>query len=676
MKQKPNKMRRLTIFVLLCLFGFSGATLAQRAALDSLQGLLQQTADDSLRAELYIQMAYAMDEIDREQAIEYSMQAIEILEEHGYNQREAVMLNNVGYYYWQMGRFLEAIRHYQKALTIYEDLGIENGIARVSNNLGAIHWGLSNYNEALDLYQKALKLRKQQGNQRGTSLILNNIGLIYQEWELFEDAFQYHEEALDFANQIGDLFARAYSYNNIGRYYKSTGKYEKALDYYQLSYRDYVDDGGNASAISLSLKNIGDIYDTLKKYEEAISYYRRSLKSAESVNNQFRIAIAEYNLGRVFLKTGNQDSTEYYLMAGLHKAQENGYNELVRDTQYQLSSLAEERGNIANALAYFRTATAVKDSIFNKQKMTKFTELQVRYHTEQQARENALLRKNNEIQRLKIAQQNNVRNALIGAALFILVILALIYNSRRSLKKVNLTLEAQNAEIRTINQEREKLITDLKGEIAERQIAEEKLRQSEAKYRLMVESSRDAVIIVQDDHLLYYNAALPKMLDYHPDKLDSMHFRELISDTAAEQEMERRRQREKGVDVPHRYETEFVSSDGRRIVAEAHVSVVDYQGKPATFAIIRDITQQKKIFETLQSSARQTEGLKDFIPICAGCNKIRDDEKEGHPWISPADYITERLPDVHFSHGMCPDCMKKWYPDFMQQRRGAGQRPQ
>ena len=300
--------------------------------------------------------------------------------------------------------------------------------------------------------------------------------------------------------------------------------------------------------------------------------------------------------------------------------------------------------------------------------MTKFTELQVKYQSEQQARENAILRKNNEIQRLKINQEKNIRNALIVAALLVLIILALIYNSRRSLKKVNLTLEAQNAEIRTINREKEKLISDLKGEISERQIAQEKLKQSESKYRLIVESSRDAVIITQNDRLLFFNTAFPKMLDYTAAQLESMHYQDLVTEAAAEQEMERKRLWEKGVEVPHRYETEFVKSDGSRVVAEANASVVDYQGQQATFAVIRDITQQKKIFETLQNSAKQTEGLKDFIPICAGCNKIRDDEKEGHPWVSPSDYIGERLPDVQFSHGMCPDCMKKWYPDFMKQR--------
>ena len=75
---------------------------------------------------------------------------------------------------------------------------------------------------------------------------------------------------------------------------------------------------------------------------------------------------------------------------------------------------------------------------------------------------------------------------------------------------------------------------------------------------------------------------------------------------------------------------------------------------------VRDITKQKAIMKDLQKGAEQTKGLNEYIPICAGCSLIRDDEKENTPWVKPADYISERLPEIQFSHGMCPDCFKKW----------------
>jgi hypothetical protein len=49
-----------------------------------------------------------------------------------------------------------------------------------------------------------------------------------------------------------------------------------------------------------------------------------------------------------------------------------------------------------------------------------------------------------------------------------------------------------------------------------------------------------------------------------------------------------------------------------------------------------------------------------MLPICSACNKIRNDE--GY-WERIETYIRERS-DAEFTHGICPDCAKKLYPQF------------
>jgi hypothetical protein len=58
---------------------------------------------------------------------------------------------------------------------------------------------------------------------------------------------------------------------------------------------------------------------------------------------------------------------------------------------------------------------------------------------------------------------------------------------------------------------------------------------------------------------------------------------------------------------------------------------------------------------------KQVKQLSGFIPICASCKKIRDDKGF---WNDVAEYITEHS-EAQFTHGLCPDCMKKWYPDYV-----------
>ncbi|HRS52835.1 MAG TPA: PAS domain-containing protein [Candidatus Marinimicrobia bacterium] len=70
--------------------------------------------------------------------------------------------------------------------------------------------------------------------------------------------------------------------------------------------------------------------------------------------------------------------------------------------------------------------------------------------------------------------------------------------------------------------------------------------------------------------------------------------------------------------------------------------------------------QREKIIAELQEALDKIKTLKGLIPICASCKKIRDDQ--GY-WNSVESYIKDHA-EVEFTHGICPDCMKKLYPNY------------
>jgi len=73
--------------------------------------------------------------------------------------------------------------------------------------------------------------------------------------------------------------------------------------------------------------------------------------------------------------------------------------------------------------------------------------------------------------------------------------------------------------------------------------------------------------------------------------------------------VERYNQRLQGLEVPSRYDVEIISKSGQRTSVEINASLITYDGKPATMAIIRDITERKRAEEALRRSA---EELKKF----------------------------------------------------------------
>lgn len=69
--------------------------------------------------------------------------------------------------------------------------------------------------------------------------------------------------------------------------------------------------------------------------------------------------------------------------------------------------------------------------------------------------------------------------------------------------------------------------------------------------------------------------------------------------------------------------------------------------------------QEKNL--TLIKALKEIKKLGGLLPICASCKKIRNDE--GY-WQEVENYIHERS-EAEFTHGICPDCMEKLYPEFV-----------
>ncbi len=73
-----------------------------------------------------------------------------------------------------------------------------------------------------------------------------------------------------------------------------------------------------------------------------------------------------------------------------------------------------------------------------------------------------------------------------------------------------------------------------------------------------------------------------------------------------------------------------------------------------------DLMELRRLNAKLQDALAQAKTLSGLLPICASCKKIRDDE--GY-WSQLEIYIQEHF-DIQFSHGLCPECANKLYPEI------------
>ncbi|MDY6989465.1 MAG: PAS domain S-box protein [Thermodesulfobacteriota bacterium] len=208
----------------------------------------------------------------------------------------------------------------------------------------------------------------------------------------------------------------------------------------------------------------------------------------------------------------------------------------------------------------------------------------------------------------------------------------------------------------------------LKMEIEERKRAEAALRESEEKYRSLVERANDGIGIVQDGIMTYANPRLADMGDYPVEEVIGAPFAAFIHPDELQKVAAHYRNRMGGGNVPQSYETRLLHKDGGTIHGEISGGVVTYEGRPGDLIIVRDITGRKQTVEALEASEAKyrhlVENINDIIfsidehgvvtyvsPVVESVMGYRPSEAVGRPFadfVHPQDlpWVSNRFQEV------------------------------
>ncbi len=182
-------------------------------------------------------------------------------------------------------------------------------------------------------------------------------------------------------------------------------------------------------------------------------------------------------------------------------------------------------------------------------------------------------------------------------------------------KPAILTMAAEVTKLKRIEEELLKKTDDLnsaylnlaatEGELREKydllKAQEEALRESEEKYRMLVEHNRDGVFILQDGRLVFYNQALLGLSGYSAEELDGIPLTYILAPEDRDMVLSRAKDRASGKQVPERYEFSLMHKDGiRRIRLRVSTYLGSYKGRPASFGTFFDVSEEKRQEEALR----------------------------------------------------------------------------
>ena len=78
----------------------------------------------------------------------------------------------------------------------------------------------------------------------------------------------------------------------------------------------------------------------------------------------------------------------------------------------------------------------------------------------------------------------------------------------------------------------------------------------------------------------------------------------------------------------------------------------------------RSEKEREKLIDRLEQALDEVKRLSGLLPICASCKRIRDDQGG---WQQIEDYIAEHS-EADFSHGICPECAHRLYPEVYEDK--------
>jgi len=150
-------------------------------------------------------------------------------------------------------------------------------------------------------------------------------------------------------------------------------------------------------------------------------------------------------------------------------------------------------------------------------------------------------------------------------------------------------------------------------DVTGRKKADMALKENEAKYRLLVETTTEVILVVQDLKIKFFNSRAVDLTGYTCDELNDMPFANLVYTDDLEKLADQHQRRLRGEPFERVYPFRYVLKGGKVGWAEISTALIDWEGRPATLSVLSDVTERKRSEEALQESEEKYRSLVENI---------------------------------------------------------------
>jgi two-component sensor histidine kinase len=442
-----------------------------RVYLDQAVPLIEQTADPVQRAVLWSSLGdhYARTEAEMPDKIRCYAQSRDLYRALGDKEREAHLLKAIADMHQVQGKYAESLRELLEVLRIQKSIRFRN-LHYTYDLLGYVHRSMGNYEHALPFALATIESAKATGDSTDIDLFYERVADTYNELGQHAQALEAYGQLLaKLQREKGHLDAIINCIGSINATLCALSQPRQALAFLDRMLQRYPPDTPNRRMLAHSYW--GETYLRLHDYARAEGHFLRALalndqtKVANSANEGGFAIDVNLELSRLYTERGQYQKARYYLAQAFPLAQKQP--KLLRLSKLHLQAFRVDslRGNVRAAMGHYQQYKALTDSMFNERKSNQLIAYQVQYNTQQKEQDLklkaqaltlkekniALLIQQSKAQQALLGQRQTERNALIGGAILLLLLLALGYNRYRLKQRGNKQLRARQEEINRKN---------------------------------------------------------------------------------------------------------------------------------------------------------------------------------------------------------------------------------
>ena len=148
---------------------------------------------------------------------------------------------------------------------------------------------------------------------------------------------------------------------------------------------------------------------------------------------------------------------------------------------------------------------------------------------------------------------------------------------------------------------------------------------TDQKFQHLVENSLQGIVIIKDFRIVYSNPAFANITGYSVEELLTLKPKELTNLVHPDEQtkiLENLKNRIAGINIPPHYKVKGMTKDGKPKILDLYASIIEYDGGPATLALILDITDQFEAEEKLKQRTKLVETIVNSISLGIAVKEI------------------------------------------------------